>query len=419
MFIEIYSNLVRTLYPYVINPYIKKRLQKGKEDKARHNERLGNPTKERPEGKLIWFHGASVGESLSMLPLIHKILKENPNCHIMVTTGTVTSAELMSKRLPEGAFHQYIPIDNPDFCKKFIEHWRPDMALWFESELWPGMLGEIKKHKIPLILINGRISDKTFGRWKLFSFVSKELLSCFNLCLGQSDEDARRLEVIGAQKAINLGNLKYAGFNPPVDENKKATILAQLNNRPVWGVISTHNDEESQIGKILPNLKAQIPGLLTIIAPRHPQRGPEIQEQLNALGLKTALRTKGEEITPQTDVYIADTIGEVGIWYDIAPIIFIGGSLISHGGQNFIEPCRFKDAVLVGPFMHNFTDAMNRAKKANAVIQVRNTEQLQQQVLNLFADKEALQKQQEQCYAWATGEAKVLDGISDVIKEYL
>ena len=163
MFIEIYSNLVRTLYPYVINPYIKKRLQKGKEDKARHNERLGNPTKERPEGKLIWFHGASVGESLSMLPLIHKILKENPNCHIMVTTGTVTSAELMGKRLPEGAFHQYIPIDNPDFCKKFIEHWRPDMALWFESELWPGMLGEIKKHKIPLILINGRISDKTFG----------------------------------------------------------------------------------------------------------------------------------------------------------------------------------------------------------------------------------------------------------------
>lgn len=419
MYIEIYDKLVKTLYPYAIQPYINKRLKNGKEDVSRHNERLGKPQHQRPEGKLIWFHGASVGESLSMLPLIDKLLKENPDYNIMVTTGTVTSAELMSKRLPARAFHQYIPIDNPDFVKSFLQYWKPDMALWFESEFWPAMLGEIKKNKIPLILVNGRISDKTFGRWRLFSFVSKELLSCFTLCLGQSDEDVRRLNIIGAPKALCLGNLKYAGFNPPVDAAKKADIMTQIGQRTTWGVISTHNDEEVQIGKKIMEIKQQIPDLLTIIAPRHPQRGPEIQQQLNALGLKTALRTKQEKITPDTDIYIADTIGEVGIWYDIAPVIFIGGSLIPHGGQNFIEPCRFHDAVLVGPFMHNFTDAMNRAKKADAVIQIKNTEQLAQHVTKLLQDAAWLKERQEKAYNWATGEAKVLDGISDVIKEYL
>ena len=354
-----------------------------------------------------------------MLPLIKKLLDENPDFNIMVTTGTVTSAELMAKRLPQRAFHQYIPIDNPNYVKSFLNHWKPDIALWFESEFWPAMLGEIKKNNIPLVLVNGRISNKTFKRWKMFRFVSKELLSCFSMCLGQSDEDARRLKVLGAKEAICLGNLKYAGFNPPVDEKKRAEITQQIGQRTTWGVISTHNDEESQIGKQLIEIKKKIPNLLTIIAPRHPQRGPEIQQQLNALGLKTALRTEGENILPETDVYIANTIGEVGLWYDIAPVIFIGGSLIPHGGQNFIEPCRFHDAVLVGPHMHNFTDAMNRAQKADAIIQVKNAEDLVQNVLNLLQNKDKLNSCQEKAYAWATGEAKVLDGISDVIKEYL
>ena len=419
MFIEIYDKLVKTLYPYAIQPYINKRLKMGKEDTSRHNERLGKPLLARPEGKLIWLHGASVGESLSMLPLIHKLLKENPTYNIMVTTGTITSAELMGKRLPERAFHQYIPIDNPVFVKNFIKHWKPDIALWFESEFWPAMLGEIKKNKIPLILVNGRISDKTFDRWRMFKFVSKELLSCFTLCLGQSDEDARRLKIIGAPNAQCLGNIKYAGFNPPVDANKRAEILSQIGERTTWAVISTHHDEEAQIGKKIHEIKQQIPDLLTIIAPRHPQRGKDIQQQLNALGLNTALRTKQEKITPKTDVYIADTIGEVGIWYNLAPVIFIGGSLVPHGGQNFIEPCRFHDAVIVGPFMHNFTDAMNRAKKADAIIQIKNTEQLATEVIKLLQNKEFWQERQEKAYNWAMKEAKVLDGISDVIKEYL
>lgn len=419
MFIRIYNFLIRILYPLVIKRYINKRKQNGKEDIKRFNERIGRPKIKRPEGKLIWFHGASVGESLSMLPLITKLLDLYPNLHIMVTTGTVTSAELMNKRLPERAFHQYIPIDNPTFAARFLRHWKPDLALWFESELWPAMLSNIKGRNIPLLLINGRISNKSFKRWQQFDFICKELLGCFTFCLGQSEEDAYRLRVLGAKEAICLGNLKYAGFQPPVDPAKREEIAAQIGNRPLWNVSSTHNDEELKIGKFLKRVQDKVPGLLTIIAPRHPNRGPEIQEALNEIGLKTALRSKGEKITDTTDVYIADTIGEVGIWYDLAPLVFIGGSLIPHGGQNFMEPSRMRDAVLVGPHMFNFTDAMNRAKKADAVIQVNDVNELEENVIQLLTNPELLEAKRSLAYNWAHGEAKVLDGIVEKVKGYI
>ncbi len=419
MFIRIYNTLIRILYPLVIKRYIKKRQLNGKEDVKRFNERIGRPSKKRPEGKLIWLHGASVGESLSMLPLINKLLESYPDSHVMVTTGTVTSAEVMEKRLPERAFHQYIPIDNPAFVTRFIRHWQPDLVLWFESDLWPALLSGIKRKNIPLILVNGRISNKSFKRWQQFDFISKELLDCFTFCLGQSEEDAYRLRVLGAKNSMCLGNLKYAGINPPVDPNKKAEIEKQINGRPLWVVSSTHHDEELKIGRFLKNTNTEIPGLLTLIAPRHPNRGPEIQEQLNGLGLKTALRSKGEKISPDTNVYIADTIGEVGIWYDLSPIVFIGGSLIPHGGQNFMEPSRFRDAVIVGPYMHNFTDAMNRAKKADAVIQVNDAAELENMLLQLLQNKDLLEAKRSLAYNWAYGEAKVLDGIVEKIKGYL
>lgn len=419
MFISIYNTLIRILYPLVIRRYIKRRQQNGKEDVKRFNERIGKPSMKRPEGKLIWFHGASVGESLSMLPLINKLLENYPDAHIMVTTGTVTSAEVMGKRLPERAFHQYIPIDNPKFVTRFIKHWHPDLVLWFESDLWPALLSGIKRKNIPLILVNGRISNKSFKRWQQFDFISKELLGCFTYCLGQSEEDAYRLRVLGAKDSMCLGNLKYAGINPPVDADKKAEILEQIEGRPLWAVSSTHSDEELKIGKFLKRVIEKVPGLMTIIAPRHPNRGPEIQAQLNELGLKTALRSKGEKISKTTDVYIADTIGEVGIWYDMAPIVFIGGSLIPHGGQNFMEPSRFRDAVLVGPHMHNFTDAMNRAKKADAVIQVNDVVELEEALLQLLTNKDLLEAKRSLAYNWAYGEAKVLDGIVEKVKGYI
>lgn len=420
MFIGIYNTLVRTLYPIVIRRYIEKRKKMGKEDVKRFNERVGRPTKPRPAGRLIWLHGASVGESISMLPLINRLLEIYPDAHVMVTTGTTTSAEVMAKRLPERAFHQYLPIDNPVFAARFIRHWQPTIALWFESEFWPGMLSTIKRRNIPLILINGRISNKSFKRWQQFDFVIKEILDCFTACLGQSEEDAYRLRALGAKDAMCLGNLKYAGLPIPVDEEKKKEIQDEIGERPVWLVSSTHSDEESKIGRYLKELSAKHEGLLTIIAPRHPTRGVEIRDILqDKYQLKTALRSANEKIQPETEVYIADTIGEMGIWYELCPIVFIGGSLIPHGGQNFMEPSRCRDAVIVGPHMHNFTDAMNRAKRADGIIQVDETVDLIDMVDQLLSNKELLEAKRSLAYNWATSEAKVLDGIAEKIQGYM
>ena len=418
MFIKIYNALITILYPLVIKQYVEKRKQKGKEDINRFNERVGRPKMPRPEGKLFWLHGASVGESVSMLPLINRILETYPDAHVMVTTGTVTSADVMQKRLPERAFHQFIPIDNPIFTTRFVKHWRPDVALWFESEFWPAVLSSIKRKNIPLILINGRISNKTFKRWQQFDFICKELLACFDLCLGQSEEDAYRLKVLGAKETICLGNLKYAGLPLPIDEKAKKEILDQIKKRPFWLASSTHNDEELRIAKVHKRLKEQFPDLLTIIAPRHPNRGEEIVSEIAKLDLTTALRSNGDKITPKTDIYIANTIGEMGLWYDIANIVFIGGSLVPHGGQNFIEPSRVRDAVIVGPHMHNFTDAMNRAKKADAIIQVSDTTELEEMVRELLSNESLLEAKRSLAYNWAVSETKVLDGIMDKIKAY-
>ncbi|MBP5399974.1 MAG: 3-deoxy-D-manno-octulosonic acid transferase [Alphaproteobacteria bacterium] len=420
MFIKMYNMLIATLYPMVISRYIKRRKEKGKEDIKRFNERVGRPSMERPEGKLFWFHGASVGESLSMLPLINKLLETYPTAHVMVTTGTLTSAELMGKRLPERAFHQYIPIDNPFFTTRFVKHWQPDAVLWFESDFWPAMLNSIKRKNIPLILVNGRISNKSFKRWQQFDFICKELLSCFSFCLGQSDEDAYRLRVLGAKEAICLGNIKYAGLPLPVDEEKKVELEKQINGRTVWLACSTHDDEEFKIARFHNELKKDFPDLLLIIVPRHPHRGIEIRNRLrDELKLNVSLRSKDEIITPKTDIYVADTIGELGIWYNLCPLLFVGGSLIPHGGQNFMEPSRYRCAVIVGPHMHNFTDAMNRAKKADAVIQVNDVLDLIDNVRQLLSNKELLEAKRSLAYNWATSEAKVLDGIMDKVRSYI
>jgi 3-deoxy-D-manno-octulosonic-acid transferase len=412
--------MIRILYPIVISRYIKKRKQNGKEDIERFNERIGRPKLKRPEGKLFWFHGASVGESISMLPLIHRILETYKDSHVMVTTGTITSAEIMRKRLPERAFHQYITLDNPVFTTRFIKHWQPDVVLWFESDFWPAMLSSIKRKNIPLVLVNGRISNKSFKRWQQFDFVSKEILSCFTFCLGQSEEDAYRLRVLGAKDTTCLGNIKYAALPLPVDEDKKKEIVEQIDGRPFWLVSSTHNDEEFKIARFLKRLQEIKPGLLTMIAPRHPHRGEEIKEKLvKDFGLNVSLRSKNEKITKETDVYVADTIGELGIWYSIADLVFIGGSLIPHGGQNFMEPARDRAAVVVGPHMFNFNDAMSRAKKADAVIQVNDVIDLEDEIIKLLSNDELREAKASLAHNWAVSEAKVLDGIMNKIKSYL
>ncbi len=419
MVIGIYKALMTLAFPILKVTYIRKRKKERKEHPTRFNERLGNYKVPRPQGKLYWMHGASVGESVSMLPLIDKLLKEDPELSILVTTGTLTSAEIMAKRLPKRAFHQFIPFDVPAFAQKLIKHFKPDAVLWFESELWPSLLSEIKKAKIPLVLVNGRISDKSFETWKKFKFVSKELLGCFSLCLGQSEQDKNRLILLGAPKADCVGNLKFAGMPLPVDESKLNVLKEQIGDRPVFLLSSTHNDEEERFALYLPWFKDNVDRVLTIVVPRHPNRGDDIVRMYRCRYFNVAQRSREEDITPETDIYVADTIGEMGLWYALSSISFIGGSLIPHGGQNFMEAARDKNAVLVGPNMQNFAEMMNRARFYDAVYQVGSAEDAVEEAITLFRDENLLRERQEKAYLWTQKEEAVLDGIVNALKRVL
>lgn len=417
--IGIYKALMTMVFPLIRMTYIKKRQRIGKEHPVRFNERVGVYKHPRPAGKLYWLHGASVGEAISMLPLVDRLLKDDPELSIMVTTGTLTSAEIMEKRLPKRAFHQFIPFDVPKFARNLINHFKPDAVLWFESELWPALISEIHNAKIPLILVNGRISDKSFHNWQKFPAVAKEILGCFNLCLGQSEQDKMRLKHLGAKRAECFGNLKYAGVPLPADANKLNSLKAQIGGRPVFFISSTHHNEEEQLAGHFLRLRQIVPDVLVIIAPRHPNRGKEIAEMLERKGYTTALRSAGQNITSETAVYVADTIGEMGLWYAVAQISFVGGSLIKHGGQNFMEPARDKNAVIVGPYMFNFAEMMARAKAAGAVWQVMSAADVIEEVICLFKEPEEMKRRQENAYNWTVKEAAVLDGIAQALKQEL
>ncbi len=393
------------------------RLYKGKEDKDRFNERLGFPRKKREKGKLIWFHGASVGECLSMMPLIKKILEENQSLQVMVTSGTVTSAALMATRLPKRAFHQFLPIDFPWAVKKFVSYWHPDLALWVESEFWPNMLCAIHRQKIPLVLLNGRISDKSFARWQKVSYVIHAVQSLFSLSLGQSQEDARRLRVLGANDAVSVGNLKFSAISSPFDMKELKTLKKLIGDRPCWCMASTHSNEEEMGAYIHTEIKKEYKNLLTVFAPRHPNRGDEIEKMLKKKGLRGARRSRGEMITPKTDAYLADTIGEMGLIYQLAFYVFVGGSLIPFGGQNMLEPMRLRRAVYIGPYAFNFREIVARAKKEKALIEVKDKEDLTKQLLSSMLKPDAAEKMSLRAETLATSEMSVLDRVYRLLDE--
>ncbi len=419
MYIGLYKTLISLAFPIIKATYIKKRKLNNKEPLLRFNERLAKYYTTRPEGKLYWFHGASVGESISMLPLINKLLSEDENLHILVTTSTITSADIMEKRLPKRAFHQYAPFDTPTHAKRILKHFKPNAILWFESELWPAILSEIKKNNIPLILVNGRVSDKSYNIWKRFRPISKEVLSYFDLCLAQSEIDNKRLQYLGATNVKCVGNLKFSALPLPINEEKKQEILSSIGNRRVVLLSSTHSNEEEQLVSHLKEIKNTCKNVLIISIPRHPNRGKEVNEIYQKHDFITALRSKGEPITDATEIYVADTIGEMGIWYSIASISFVGGSLINHGGQNFVEPARDKNAVIVGPHMHNFREMLQSAKISHAVWQKHTASDVVDDIINLLNDEEELQNRQNLAYTWAMNEAKVLNNIQKELNNIL
>ena len=334
---------------------LNRRLKRGKEDGDRLPERLGRPGRVRPRGAIIWIHAASVGESLSVLPVIREIGHMRPDATVLVTTGTVTSSRLMAERLPANAFHQFVPLDTPGAVSAFLDYWKPSLALWLESELWPNMLHEARQRQIPLVLINARMSDKSFRGWQRAPAMARELIGSFALCLAQDADVAEKLTLLGARQVETPGNLKLVGDPLPFDANVLGGLRAVIGGRPVWLLASSHEGEGQLAAFTHRDLAAHIPGLLTIIVPRHPQRGLQVAQALAPL-FRVARRAAGEVPAPDTEIYIADTLGELGIFYRLTPLAVIGGSFVPHGGQNPLEPARLGVAVLSGPHIGNFRD---------------------------------------------------------------
>jgi 3-deoxy-D-manno-octulosonic-acid transferase len=330
------------------------RLKRGKEIASRLTERYGVASLPRPAEPLIWLHGASVGEILAVIPLIERL--RAMKFAVLVTSGTVTSATLAAQRLPAGAVHQFVPIDAPRFVGQFLRHWRPDLALFVESDLWPNLIVACAERAIPMILLNGRVSERSFNRWRLIPGAIAALLERFDLCLTQSSADTQRYVRLGAPHINSVGNLKADVPAPPADRSVLRRLKSIIGARLVIAAASTHAGEETAIIAAHRRLRAKFPSLLTVIAPRHPERGSVIAEMAKAAGLAIAQRSRGDLPKPDVDVFLADTLGELGLIYRLAPIVFMGGSLASHGGQNPIEAIRLGAAVVHGPHVWNFAE---------------------------------------------------------------
>jgi len=370
--LKVYRGFTRSMSP-LAGVMLKWRLRRGKEDPDRFEERRGVPSMPRPKGPLIWVHGASVGELLSILPLLERIHARGFS--VLLTSGTVTAARLAERRLPEGVLHQFVPLDAPVFVERFLNHWQPNLALIAESELWPNLITEGRRRGTPFVLINGRLSQRSFRRWRLMRRTATALLSRIDLCLAQEAEDADRLSQLGAQRIVTTGNLKFDVPPPPAEPNAFSALERTMRNRPIVLAVSTHKGEENMIIEAHLRLTKTVPNLLTIIAPRHPERGPDIVDLAEEMGAVPIMRSRGHLPDRGTDIYVADTIGELGLFYRLAPIVFVGGSLVRHGGQNPIEPAKLDSAILHGPHVANFASIyaqLNRARGAATVTDAKS-----------------------------------------------
>jgi 3-deoxy-D-manno-octulosonic-acid transferase len=382
------TSVLRPAVPLLLNV----RGQHGKEDPSRRGERLGFAGRPRPEGQVVWVHAASVGETNAILPLIESILETNPHVHVLLTTGTMTSGDVAARRLPARAFHQYVPLDIPQYVTRFLDHWKPTISIFTESDIWPNLVLGTAERQIPLALVNARMSPRSISRWRRYAKIGRPLFSRFAVVLAQNPQIARTIKRLGAPNVIVAGNLKIDSPPPPVDASALAALKSAVGDRPVFLAASTHPGEDTIIAAAHSLMRRDIEGLLTIIVPRHPERGGGLAATLGGLGLKTQLRTRSPTPESETEIYVADTIGELGTFYAIAPIALVGGSLVEHGGQNPIEAVRHGACVLTGPFVHNFRDAYAALFREGGATEVRSSDDIARQVTLLHADKLAAKR---------------------------
>lgn len=363
---------------------LRSRQRAGKEDPARIGERLGVPTRERPPGPLAWLHGASVGEGVALLPLIEALVERGLG--VLVTTGTVNSARVMGSRLPSGVTHQYVPLDLPRAWRRFLKHWRPDIALLAESELWPNLVHQLTRRHVPLVLVNARMSTRSARGWGRAAGFIGDMLGRTALCLAQSQEDAVRFAALGAPHTQVTGQLKYDVAPPPAAPASVSELSALIGSRPTWVAASTHADEEALLLDVHAAVARVHPNLLTIILPRQPQRGPALAQACAAAGLPVALRSQGCAPGPTVGLYVADTIGEAGLLYRVADLVFVGRSLAGGGGQSPIEAAKLGAAILHGPSIDNQRDIYAGLDEAGGALEVADAAALAETLADLLGD---------------------------------
>ena len=386
MTLRVYRKLSFAMVP-LAPAVIKRRLKLGKEDPERVSERRGMSADIRPSGPLVWIHGASVGEVLAAAALIEKL--RALNLRILVTSGTVTSAAIVAKRFPPDVIHQYVPYDSPRYVARFLDHWRPSLALFIESDLWPNLNLSSAARRLPMVLINGRMSHRSFPRWRRVSGTISALLGRFDICLAQSQVDAERFSALGSRNVLTTGNLKLDVPAPPADPAKLEKLMAVTRGRPIVLAASTHPGEEELLADAHRTLAGYFPQLLTVIVPRHPNRGELVARTIGATGLNVALRSREELPTAVTDIYVADTMGELGLFYRLAPIVFMGGSLVEHGGQNPIEAVKLGASIVHGPHVFNFTDVYEALDAAGGARRADSPDALMKQLGRLLSDPKA------------------------------
>lgn len=385
--LQTYRFVGMAAYPFM-GLYVAGRAARGKEQHERRGERYGKSTVMRPSGPLVWVHAVSVGETGAVFEMVRRL--RDDGLQVVLTTGTVTSAKLAGERLPDGVIHQYVPLDLKPAVSRFLNHWQPDLAVFAESEIWPMTILELGARRVPQVLINGRMSDRSFKRWQSRLALAESLFENFSHVAAQTDVDAERFRALGARPVSITGNLKVDVPLPVVDDVELVKAVDAVGERTVWSAISTHDGEELSAIKTHIVLKKAFPNLLTVIVPRHPVRSAQIEKMAVDAGLTVSTRTRDGVPSADADIFIGDTIGEMGLYLRLTQVCFVGRSLGAvEGGQNPLEPAMLNCAVLTGPNVANFQDVYDRMVAANGVRIVENERQLAKAVYLLLQNPKA------------------------------
>lgn len=410
------ANLI--LYPiYCLILFV--RILKNKDNARSAIQRLGVIEIKKPKGKLIWMHAASVGESMVAITLTKALNSLYPNVNFLITTGTLSSAKILEKSLPENATHQFVPLDNLIIVKRFLSHWKPDLGIFIESEFWPCLVNESAK-KFDIIVVNARLSDKSYNRWLNRKKLFNTIVSHFKLVATQSATDLKKYKDLGCEKAINLGNLKFANKELDVDEKQLKDLKKIFQKRQIFVASSTHTEDEEVTLQIIKDFKKDKVDYYPIIILRHPERRNEISKKCRDLGLSFTLRSENKSLSLKDDLYIVDSFGELGLFYSLSNITFIGGSF-KRGGHNLVEPAYFDNVIILGPDMSNFQNIATDMIQGKCAIQIADKKELAAKIL-FFLDKSNEKKSQEligNARKFVDNREETLDNYLKEIKKFL